>query len=108
MNVYFLHGFLGLPSDWVPTLDDMHKDPKFDAHVHLMNLWRTIEDTQVETMFEDWATEFSKELQGEDNWLVGYSLGGRLPLNLPTLYILLLTLHDHSYSLAIEALFSFK
>lgn len=83
MNIYFLHGFLGLPSDWVPVLNELHQNEDFDAQVHLLNLWNMMDEYPIETMLTDWASEFSKDLQGKDNWLIGYSMGGRLLLNVP-------------------------
>ena len=67
-NIYFLHGFLGLPSDWVSTLDEIHDQEELDGQIHLLNIWNSINDISEEKMFVDWADEFASELQGNENW----------------------------------------
>jgi 2-succinyl-6-hydroxy-2,4-cyclohexadiene-1-carboxylate synthase len=66
MAIYALHGFLGTPADW----------DGFFPNVHAPNLFR-----ESPHPFWEWAQSFNKKIQGNDNVLVGYSMGGRLALH---------------------------
>lgn len=83
VNLFFLHGFLGRPSDWAAVkahlpsseavrffIPDYFKDPHLGPQ-HSLDVW---------------AENFTKWVElngcaGERNILVGYSLGGRLALH---------------------------
>ncbi|MGZ3780936.1 MAG: alpha/beta fold hydrolase [Pseudobdellovibrionaceae bacterium] len=83
INLFFLHGFLGRPSDWdavkacLPQsqnirifLPDFFNEPGLGPH----------------HSFEEWAHNFTKwvenlGLKSDKNILIGYSLGGRLALH---------------------------
>lgn len=69
-KIIALHGFLGSPKDWkeilpVCTAPQLHAIDVFDS-------------------LDKWATRFLDEnpFQGNKEWLVGYSLGGRAALHL--------------------------
>lgn len=83
MNVYFVHGFLGQPEDWRGVEEVLKTRLPTHTHFYSMNLWRNLKDLSTERMFQTWAENFAEQLEGEDNWLIGYSLGGRLLLHLP-------------------------
>lgn len=85
MNIHFLHGFLGLPTDWQFLKE---KFPKFNCHLH------SIEDyieNHKSNHFSCWAKNFNNSIfkntnvlnqtLNKKNILVGYSLGGRLALH---------------------------
>lgn len=75
-NIYALHGFLGLPSDWSP----------FSFITHPISI------THSELNMNEWGNEFNKTVKRNDgkNILLGYSMGGRLAmhalLNDPTVW----------------------
>jgi 2-succinyl-6-hydroxy-2,4-cyclohexadiene-1-carboxylate synthase len=71
MKFVALHGFLGLPSDWLfLKFNQVLAFDLFSFYPHL-ELW-------------DWATKFNyyfSTLSSEPTCLIGYSLGGRLALH---------------------------
>lgn len=83
MNIYFVHGFLGLPADWRSLEEEMKLLLPAHCQFHAVNLWTHIKGVSPEKMFYTWADHFAEDLEGQDNWLIGYSLGGRLLLHIP-------------------------
>lgn len=83
MNIYFIHGFLGVANDWQTLEAEMREFLPDHCHFYAMNLWHNIKDLSTDKMFYSWADQFAENLEGEDNWLIGYSMGGRLLLHLP-------------------------
>jgi 2-succinyl-6-hydroxy-2,4-cyclohexadiene-1-carboxylate synthase len=83
MNVYFIHGFLGLPEDWLALEAELR--PLLPAHTqyYAVNLWDHLTGISREKMFSSWADHFCEDLEGQDNWLIGYSMGGRLLQHIP-------------------------
>lgn len=68
-----LHGFLGLPHDWMPVLGQSNEKRIYP------NLWR---DFPIQT-FDAWAAAFNSWAAKcpSPKILVGYSLGGRLAMH---------------------------
>lgn len=65
--LYALHGMFGLPSDWDPFLPQAICPSLFD---------------QPPLPYAEWAKQFNQQVDpAQKNWLVGYSLGGRLGLH---------------------------
>ncbi|KYG67467.1 hydrolase [Bdellovibrio bacteriovorus] len=82
MNLIFLHGFLGRPSDWALVKAYL---PFGDVHIYTPDY---LKDPQLgpQNSFETWAENFVKWTEKvvggtKQNILVGYSLGGRLALH---------------------------
>lgn len=76
---WFLHGAVGLPSQWDPVIASL-KGP--GNGYRKVNLWDDLANEAVP--FEDWARAFNQEVAAAPrgrNFLVGYSLGGRLALH---------------------------
>ncbi len=72
-HLYFIHGFLGLPTDW-SCVEDV-----FDCKVTFVDLSR---DYLPKNGFESFAKQINQQVNPkEENYLVGYSLGGRLALH---------------------------
>lgn len=83
MNLFFLHGFLGRPSDWAPV----------KSHLPPGEGWRIFTPDYLKEnsltpqfKFEQWAKNFNHWVEtqgcrGQKNILIGYSLGGRLALH---------------------------
>lgn len=83
VNLFFLHGFLGRPSDWSGVQDLLARHERFRFYIP-----DYFNDPALcpRNSFEMWADNFNKwvERQGcaaEKNILIGYSLGGRLALH---------------------------
>lgn len=70
MKIAFLHGFLGRPQDWLPTLAALGLPQ--DCAWDLEESFRHIQPESAGV----WATQLSRETEV----LVGYSMGGRLAL----------------------------
>jgi 2-succinyl-6-hydroxy-2,4-cyclohexadiene-1-carboxylate synthase len=66
-NLYALHGFLGLPSDW-DVFDKITYKPELNNET--LSLW-------------GWADQFNESIpfSNKKNLLLGYSLGGRLAMH---------------------------
>lgn len=64
-EIYALHGFLGLPSDWQRHLPKAHSVNLFQAPINTL---------------KGWADQFNSGV-AKESILVGYSLGGRLALH---------------------------
>lgn len=62
-NIYTLHGFLGLPSDF-----DFLDIPHISLPVRPAN------------SFHEWASNFNRSIKTSNNVLIGYSMGARLAL----------------------------
>lgn len=83
VNIHFLHGFLGTPSDWnfIPKNNGKNKYFFHSIEDFIPN------DSCKENYFQKWALKFndsifnSKQFEDDKNILVGYSLGGRLALH---------------------------
>ncbi|MFM6929413.1 MAG: alpha/beta fold hydrolase [Bdellovibrio sp.] len=82
VNLFFLHGFLGRPSDWEAVKASL--PPHDRLKVYAPDYFRD-QNLNPRHSFEEWAVNFNRwvqlETKGEGrNILVGYSLGGRLAL----------------------------
>ena len=79
INIYCLHGFLGEPADW-----SFLKNGIKGVNLHFINLYKDFDPSEG---IEAFASQFSSMISPkEDNYLIGYSMGGRLALQ---------TLTDH-------------
>lgn len=67
LEIYALHGFLGLPTDWLPFPLITHPFPIAGEHLTL----------------QEWASHFNASIAKTPSKkiLIGYSLGGRLALH---------------------------
>jgi 2-succinyl-6-hydroxy-2,4-cyclohexadiene-1-carboxylate synthase len=80
LRVFLLHGFLGQASDWKFLLDSKSASANFDLIA--LDYFRE-SNLGPEVPMEKWGealNQFVREKGGEKNYLVGYSLGGRLGL----------------------------
>lgn len=99
INLHFLHGFLGLKSDW----DMIEKVfPRYSCFTYSIEDFLPIAENSSENYFKNWAKNFNSRVFGPNdngikshlssrnltagfsaskNILVGYSLGGRLALH---------------------------
>lgn len=83
VNLFFLHGFLGRPSDWEAVKAAL---PKHDRiRIYSPDYFKE-KNLSPQHGFSVWAQNFNRwvqmETHGADrNILVGYSLGGRLALH---------------------------
>jgi 2-succinyl-6-hydroxy-2,4-cyclohexadiene-1-carboxylate synthase len=83
MEFHFLHGFLGLPSDW-ETFSSHFK--KWDCHFHSIEKHIKNEENDGSQCFELWSQSFNRSIflnhgsNKNKKILIGYSLGGRLAL----------------------------
>lgn len=86
---HFIHGFLGLPSDWdfvLPSPQSVSSPRKWGS-THFHSIDKHIHPTNP--TFENWAISFQNEisfsqpaqLQPQKKILIGYSLGARLALH---------------------------
>lgn len=76
METIFLHGNVGLPSDWDAVLSELALS-SYSAPV----LWEYFRQPRRHSL-ADWAEWFCESLpQNQNTVLVGYSLGGRLALH---------------------------
>lgn len=82
MRLWCIHGNLQQPSVWLDIANRLQASFGFaSVQVELENLWMT-----SALNFHDWADDFCQRVQqrtegGEQQWLMGYSLGGRLALH---------------------------
>jgi 2-succinyl-6-hydroxy-2,4-cyclohexadiene-1-carboxylate synthase len=83
MNIYFIHGFLGLPEDWQALEAELRLLMPAHTQYYAVNLWDQLKGLPREKMFSAWADHFCEDLEGQDNWLIGYSMGGRLLQHIP-------------------------
>lgn len=78
MNLWCLHGAVGLAADW----DDFKGRMELEGHqVRALDLWRYLED--AECSFGDFAGTLCAEARNVSSppVLIGYSMGGRLGLH---------------------------
>lgn len=84
INIFCLHGFLGLPADW-----DLIKSYFMVSSLARQFEWRSVDYMKLSALapqnpFEPWARHFNSYVRREapqgPRVLVGYSLGGRLGL----------------------------
>ena len=85
-KLWFLHGNLQTPKVWTQFKDtftnllDSGNRRRFE--LEMVNLWEQVADG-----FLPWAEQFCKEVSGKQvhpdqaQWIIGYSLGGRLALH---------------------------
>ncbi len=81
VGIFFLHGFLGLPSDWRTTLEYLALPGQLNTY--LVDYFN-IPELNPKVQLEDWAAAFNHFVEGKGNqinYLVGYSQGGRLGLH---------------------------
>lgn len=83
VNLFFLHGFLGRPSDWAVVKAHLPQQEGF--RIFTPDYFKETALGPQHT-FETWASNFTKLVEtlgcgGDRNILVGYSLGGRLALH---------------------------
>lgn len=87
MNIYFLHGFLGLPSDFERTMHFLEV-PGENSNILSVDYLK-FRETSSQVSLSDWGGQFNRWIQsyekGQTNKnpkriLVGYSQGGRLAL----------------------------
>lgn len=101
----FLHGFLGIPSDWADVIENMKKDfkeYKLDVDFHVPDYFNR-PDLGPKNSFDKVATEFVNWIEAntknQKKILVGYSLGGRLALHVfernPTLFDRVICISTH-------------
>lgn len=82
MNVWCLHGNLQLPAVWDRFRHAWHittADKQIPVSLQCPSLW----DAPA-SRFDEWAKDFCQKvatLNAGPNWLIGYSLGGRLALH---------------------------
>ncbi|GIL17531.1 MAG: putative 2-succinyl-6-hydroxy-2,4-cyclohexadiene-1-carboxylate synthase [Oligoflexia bacterium] len=81
-RIFFLHGFLGLPSDWDEIIKDLNLD-HIQTELIRVDL---LNDAQIcpEITLEQFGKRFLERFQiseKDENYLVGYSMGGRLSLH---------------------------
>lgn len=80
-GIFFLHGFLGRPSDWDFIKNEISKNQNIRTHaVDYLNH----PEFGPNFTFNEWAENFNKYVQSfgySKNILIGYSLGGRLALH---------------------------
>lgn len=81
INLFFIHGFLGQPSDW-DVVSQSLKNKIPSAKIHMIDLWKD-ERFQPKSEFPNWAhqfCQFAENFPGK-RIIIGYSLGGRLALH---------------------------
>lgn len=83
INYFFLHGFLGRPEDWSAVVTQLPKNDR--VRYFTPDFFNTV-GMGPQCSFQDWATSFNSWVKtcvasGDQNILVGYSLGGRLALH---------------------------
>lgn len=84
VNLIFLHGFLGRPKDWSPTVDFLMLENS-KVEIYQVDLFND-EMLNPQVSLAQWGESFCKWMQKHvdrtsRNILVGYSLGGRLALH---------------------------
>lgn len=81
-RIFFLHGFLGRPVDWNPVLELLQiRDP--NVELICCDLFND-PDLQPTNPLSEFGSKFVKHFQitkATQNYLVGYSMGGRLGLH---------------------------
>lgn len=78
MNLHFLHGFLGHPSDWSYLKNDFCD---YKLIFHKIESFMS-ESEMISDHFISWAKNFNTiNKTSHNNILIGYSLGGRLALH---------------------------
>lgn len=84
MELHFIHGFLGLTSDWEVFLNHFEK---WDCHFHSIESYMKTEKNNGIQHFESWSRSFNHSvflnagINKNKKILIGYSLGGRLALH---------------------------
>lgn len=83
LSFIFLHGFLGLPRDWDSVIQILQKElPNYD---YLALDYFNYPPLSVKNDFQKWSENFVSYIEekhaGRSIVLVGYSLGGRLAMN---------------------------
>lgn len=83
LNIFFLHGFIGRPTDWEPVRAELVRHEKY--FIKIPDYFK-IDSLSSSQSFTKWAQNFNKWVEQEveglgHNILVGYSLGGRLALH---------------------------
>ncbi len=83
VNLFFLHGFLGRPSDWEAVKAALPKNDRIK--IYTPDYFKE-KNLNPHHSFASWAQNFNRwvqmETSGADrNVLIGYSLGGRLALH---------------------------
>lgn len=89
MNLHFLHGFFGLPIDWMFLKTFFPQDNLYFHHID--SFLPTVNEThdKRKSQFNVWAEKFNQHVLNlnnsshskQNNILIGYSLGGRLALH---------------------------
>lgn len=86
MNLYLLHGFLGLPSDFERTMREI-ETPSEESHVLSVDYLK-FRETSSQVALTDWGKQFNRWVESYEKGkssgkrvLVGYSQGGRLALH---------------------------
>lgn len=82
VNLYLLHGFLGLPSDWDGIVMSLRDTT--DWHIERVDLYSDLEYvTEGGANFWVWAQKFNERVRKRPglSFVLGYSLGGRLALH---------------------------
>lgn len=80
VNVFLLHGFLGIPADWKFLLDQKSVPASFQL---LPVDYFNDENLGPEIPMQEWGNAFNQFVRAKgaaQNYLIGYSLGGRLGL----------------------------
>ncbi|WP_347358238.1 alpha/beta fold hydrolase [Bdellovibrio sp.] len=83
VNLFFLHGFLGRPTDWAQV--KAHLPQTEGLRIYTPDYFKDL-SLGPSNSFESWADNFIKWVEthgsaADRNILVGYSLGGRLALH---------------------------
>lgn len=88
VDIIFLHGFLGLPSDWNAVLESLKynfADSEVKATFHVLDYFNQ-PNLSPNNSFEKVAEEFVNVIESKATSprriLIGYSLGGRLALHI--------------------------
>ncbi len=105
VDFIFLHGFLGVPTDWAEVVVNVKLDlsgTKTEAEIHVPDYFNR-PNLGPKNSFDSVATEFvnwiDSNTKNERKILVGYSLGGRLALHIfernPNLFERLICISTH-------------
>ncbi|BBH52559.1 alpha/beta fold hydrolase [Fluviispira sanaruensis] len=98
-TLHFIHGFLGLPSDWQLFIENING---YNYKFHAIADFLPKSENNNNSAFKNWANCFNQKIFAkknnfEKNVLVGYSLGGRLALHA------LIENHDWDAALIVSA-----